>query len=292
MNKMTEGATRAEYDAMAGINQSVLKAGMKSAADMYHAWTSELKSTPAMEFGTMVHCAVLEPERFEDEYYISSVSDKRLKAWKEEAAANPGCTMVRSSDGVILGGMLEAMIESVATEEVFGGRCTVNEVAIQWRDVETGEACKALVDAVDTERKTIIDLKTTQDASAWKFGRSAADFGYDFQAAYYVDGMKAITGDDYRFLIISVETKPPHKVAVYEIGAADLAEGRANYRDMLKMFRRGVDTGNWPGLPDEVTELVIPRWGQKQDDGLSESTQSKIAELMAEYNITSEGQDQ
>ena len=67
----------------------------------------------------------------------------------------------------------------------------------------------------------IVDLKTTMDASPDAFARTAANFNYPLQAAYYVDGLQAagIASPDAvtSFVFLVVEKTPPYGVAVYTL---------------------------------------------------------------------------
>ena len=50
-----------------------------------------------------------------------------------------------------------------------------------------------------TERKFIVDYKTTDSCEDGHFERSARQYGYKFQSGMYTEGVTINTGDDYDF---------------------------------------------------------------------------------------------
>ena len=74
------------YDDKEHVTNSMLSWLKQSPA--YFKSQIDKKSVPtdAMTFGSAFHCAVLEPDKFDDLYYVIPKLDKRTKAGKEEFA--------------------------------------------------------------------------------------------------------------------------------------------------------------------------------------------------------------
>ena len=72
------------YHQSKAISSSALKTIYKKS--VYHYLNQAPRYGGALQLGSAIHTAVLEPEKFYDEYYISPKIDKRTKAGKEEAA--------------------------------------------------------------------------------------------------------------------------------------------------------------------------------------------------------------
>lgn len=105
------------------------------------------------------------------------------------------------------------------------------------------------------------DLKTTDDASTDKFGRSAANFGYATQDAWYREAMRQCLGiDDPLFVFIVVEKSPPYLVNCIQLDPYDVELGARANRLAIEQYRTCVETGNWPGHGDGVNEASLPRW--------------------------------
>ena len=57
------------------------------------------------------------------------------------------------------------------------------------------------------------------------------------QAAWYLDGLKAITGDDYDFIFVVCEKSNPHNVQPYRLCEKDLEKGRDDIRAIVKKYQ-------------------------------------------------------
>ena len=67
----------------------------------------------------------------------------------------------------------------------------------------------------------ILDLKTTDDASASAFQRKAYQMGYHLQAAFYTDLVAKVFGcdpADVDFMFCAIERKRPHGIGLYKAG--------------------------------------------------------------------------
>lgn len=92
-------------------------------------------------------------------------------------------------------------------------------LSIYWSD-ETGRRWKARPDCFTDE--IILGLKTTGDVRPRAFARTRKRFGYDLQAAHYVDALRRLTGRTLRFAFVAVELQPPYYAWLHELAPADL----------------------------------------------------------------------
>jgi uncharacterized protein YajQ (UPF0234 family) len=138
-----------------------------------------------------------------------------------------------------------------------------------WRDPETGIECKVRPDwlAVEGDEITgIVDVKTCCDASANAFAKAIASMGYDLQAAFYQDGMLAVTGLTLPFYFIAVEKEAPYAVAAYKASGEMIETGRAKYRAALQLLQWCQQNDRWPAYQPngEIEEINLPRWANFQ----------------------------
>jgi hypothetical protein len=189
-----------------------------------------------MRIGTLVDQWVGDPQKLAD-YMPSWVASRRLNIEQDEYWAAFGAAVsVRHHSAAM------RLISSAEKQKI-----------LQWE--QGGIACKGKPDFVNAELRTLIDLKTTRDASRGAFLRSCWKYGYFFQAAMYKMGLEAIGVPIDNCAIIAVETADPFGVVVYEISAANLAEGRQQVLKALEIYRTCMESGVWRGYEDGVVDL-------------------------------------
>ena len=84
--------------------------------------------------------------------------------------------------------------------------------------------------------------------------------GYHAQAGCYLTGLKAITGKSFGHVIIAVESVAPFDLKVHMLDDAAIQAGILKYREWLNRFAECKKTNHWPGYPDQVTTLQIPKY--------------------------------
>ena len=228
------------------------------------AHAKEMRDNPppqseAFYFGEGWHCHALEPDKFNDRYAIAPVCDRRTKAgketWSKFTESVNGKKVIRSEDYLQMQRMTEAIKKQVIHRFIEKGQA---EVCIVWE--MRGLLCKARLDYVHQDEAVIIDLKSTRDASKDAFSKAIYNYGYYQQGAWYSDGWEALIGDPPAFTFLAVEKSSPYCPAAYELGAKDIIAGRIAYKKALKIYKECVESGVWPGYPDEVRMISMPEW--------------------------------
>lgn len=271
------GISNDTHHADDAIGASGLKLMARSPAHYWAAYRDPNRErrepTPAMMLGTAWHAAIFEPEAFARDYVeIPEGLDRRTKEGKalwtelEQSGRQP----LSAGDVQRIGAMVEAACAHPAVRVIFEqqGRA---EVSMFWTDTATGLRCKIRPDYAVQPCKLfpnglIVDGKTTEDASASEFPRSAWNLDYHLQAAFYVDGFQRVLGTKAppTFLWICQEKAAPFATAVYSAADDLLAYGRKLYRPLLDRLAECERTGIWPGYPTTVAPLVLPTWAEKQ----------------------------
>jgi len=247
-----------EYRDLPGINWSSLKQFHHSARMFRYYQNHPSPDKPAYALGRAVHCAILEPDRFDADHVVYDGKVRRGKAWdafKEEYA---GKEILKPGEMAQVEVMREAVLDHVAGEYFTGGRSEVN---LEWNDGPTGLTCKGRADYI--RGPLLIDLKTARDVDPRRFARAAADYLYHGQMAYYFDGAQ-MSGDlpepGMSPLIVAVQSQPPWDVAVYQITDDQLQWGRNLYRSYLDQLAAGLESDVWPGVAPDVVPLELPEW--------------------------------
>lgn len=139
------------------------------------------------------------------------------------------------------------------------------EVTLFWRDPEFDVPCKARLDWKFSDG--ILDIKTTEDASLYAFQRSIGNYGYDIQAAFYLDGLSTVLAVDVSslsFIFEAIEKKRPYGIAFYYADSEMIAEGRRKYRALLQLYKECLRTNTWPGYSSEIMPISIPAWAKSK----------------------------
>lgn len=230
--------------------------------------------TPALSFGRLVHTAILEPMVFHSTYAVEPQCDGRTTEGKAIKAAfrqaNAGKEIVSSDDFATA----QAMAAVVAAHPYAGKLLAVKdatEVSAVWTDPQTGLTCRARADATAPRVRTLVDIKTTEDAAPDEFERSIYKWGYHRQAAFYIDGMAACGVEYTRFVIVAIEKKRPHGICVFQLDDDAIEYGRRDYRNLVNLYARCVETGEWPGYPTQVQTIGIPDWARRRLDSMMEA---------------------
>lgn len=138
------------------------------------------------------------------------------------------------------------------------------EQTLVWDD--QGVMCRARLDWLDDDYTQIIDLKTTsRTANPDRWTRNTLyDIGCDLQAAAYLRGLEKVTGVTAVWRWVVVETSPPYALSVITPSAAVLAIGEAKWEKALGIWRRCLETDQWPAYPPELHYAELPPWIESQ----------------------------
>lgn len=261
----------AAYAQWEAVNQSLLTKFARTPAHAREYLLHPPEPSAAQEFGSAVHTAVLEPQRFKAQYVRAPVGDKRTKAvriaWEDLEAERPDVIILRGEEYA----QCEAMRDSAwgnSTVAEFLKAEGASEVCAVWKDAETGLVCKSRMDRLGQFAgwTVITDLKTTRDASAWAFAKDVATYQYHLQAAWYLDGLDVLSPLDRRFIIIAIEKDPPYCCAVYELDQPSLSEGRLRCREYLNAYLKASKSNEWPGYGEGVNDLTLPAYAFNLED--------------------------
>lgn len=251
------------YDAMPGVRISALKHLAKSPLEYRHR-LSNPKESKALTIGTGVHVAVLEPERFAEEYVVWGLTDeqkiRRGKVWDAFQAANAEKEILTVKEMGFAIAMRDAIRSDPRAMKYLAKGSP--EVSMAWVDEEVGIQMKGRTDwltEVDGQ-PVLAGLKTTRDIRPRWFQRQAANLSYHLSWAAYRDAYKAIEGKIALVVEIVVENTPPYDVAIYKINDDILERGREEYRGLLKKLAECERAGEWLGaVPGEI-DFELPIW--------------------------------
>jgi hypothetical protein len=164
-----------------------------------------------------LHAAMLEPGRFARDYFVLD-ADTPAQAFADKDDLLDR-VWLSSGEHAELRAMQQAIREYPRVPLAAALDSGVRELSIYWTDA-AGARWKARPDCFTDD--AILELKTTQDVRPAAFARTRRRFGYDLQAAHYVEAVGRLTGRTPRFAYIAIEPRAPYYVWVHELAPADL----------------------------------------------------------------------
>ena len=203
--------------------------------------------TPALRFGALVHTLILEPEKYQENFVVFNPDDRPEKdkgmtsklnrAWKVkiEDECSSGRKYLMTMDQYNLAIKLRNKLFACKEVNAILDNCKT-EVPKCWVDFNTMTKCKGKADIVVDNGDMLVDIKTTgKDVSEFK--KSAYRYGYNRQAAFYLDGFNA-----KEFVFIVIETNEPHQIGIFRCSEMFLDSGRQEYIDLLEKKRLYCET--------------------------------------------------
>lgn len=268
-----ENMSNADYHSSEGISKSGLDLIARSPAHFRYA--AKRDASRAMEMGTAIHTAILEPERFASEYMLlRDVKARTSSAYKEAVKVHGSEFVLTGPEADKVAGMQESVWSNPEAASFLRDQITKRELSVFATDPVTGAKVRARFDA--TRGIAGLDLKKTQDARPETFIKSVWNYRYHVQQAFYCDVWKWETGetmDDFRFL--AVEEESPNAVKLFRL-PHDLVEyGRKLYRRDLETYATCLETGEWPSLSGETETLHPSGWmlaimeNEADEDGIT-----------------------
>lgn len=258
------------YNAAPGIRRSTLFQMSKSPAHYKWALENPSKDTPALQFGRALHCAVLEPEKFDSAFAVGPTISRSTKAgreaWERFEADAAGREIISQADYDKITGMRDSIMLHPMARALLDGP---HEKSFFWKDELTGLDCKVRADALCElgGRIVIVDVKTCADASTEAFMREAIKYGYDFQSGMYTEGVSACECMETEFVFIAVEKTPPYSVNVLAADEYFILRGKDLFREYLGKVAECESTGNWyqyNGADGDMNDLKLPGYLQKE----------------------------
>lgn len=260
-----------DYHNSVGISKSGLVKIIQSPA---HYWASYIDperepriETKAFKIGSAGHKIILEPNEFLTEYKVlpKNIDDLHgaTKVKKEyiKLLNDKGITDLKISEFKSISKMAKVVFDHEEAGPMLSGGAA--EQSLYWIDPDTGMLCKCRPDYY-IEKIAIPDYKTTIDARPDKFAKSCAEYTYNIQAAFYSDGVQALTGEVLEMPFIAQEKESPYALNVFFIDPSDVAVGRDKYKRALEVYARCVETDSWPSYPTQVRTISLPAWANKK----------------------------
>jgi hypothetical protein len=233
-----------------------------------HAFQAHPRLNPAtvaengehFDLGTAAHALLLEGQA---SVTVIDAPDFRTKAAREarDAAYAAGRTPLLAGKWADVQAMVAAARGQLDRHTDGGADMFTNgqpEQTLIWREGPTW--CRARLDWL--RPGGIDDYKTTPHSTAnpEHWSRSIFGMGFDIQAAFYLRGLKALTGYDAIFRFAVQEPYPPYALSVIGLSPDTLLLGEKKVITALEMWRECLEANEWPGYPRRTCYATLPAW--------------------------------
>jgi len=257
------------------VSYSTMKHILKSPLHFSYNWYEKKAPTPAMIFGNLVDCLLLQPERFKDRFVFGPEVKKSTKegrviweSFMETEIANKQ-SVIKEEDVEKAKKVVEVVKTNPKTQWLYEATNSVQK-KLTWTDKKTGIPLIGYLDAdAEKNKKAIIwDLKITTDASEEGWMKQAFNMDYHIQAGTYWRGYAQNTGKFPDFYHIVCEDKEPFAVNTFLASNRFLALGKQQYRNALDRIKHCVDKDCFDmgyEFLNEIgySQLDLPSWALK-----------------------------
>ena len=239
------------------VSSSGLKLLLKDARTFHRKYVLqeiENKSSAAMDFGSYLHCLILEPHLEEEEFAIFTGSRKAGKAWDEFKVNNEDKIIISSSQKA----QAEQLMKNFAASRIWIGEGeNQKEVPLSsfYANGKAEESLCVILDGIPVkvrfdyrvegeESGAIYDVKTTSDYASTPedVEKTCATWGYDVSAALYVDAVEKETGKPHDFYFTFI-CKKDGESYMYKASEQMLSSGREKYKKALALLLNARETG-------------------------------------------------
>ena len=235
--------------------------------------------------GGCTHTATLEPHKLDDEYAVKPESidgnSSRTNAYKavfqEMQDHAPDKRWLTKSDYDTCMRMADSAREHPLLQTYLHDPDTIIE-GTGYFGYE-GAECKVRPDLFNTRSGVVIDLKTTQEGDPKGFHHSCRRYGYDFQTAFYMEGLRRMGYNPTQFIYLCVEKSAPYLTSAYEIDLTQVSRMKVKMGEACRTWVKCMESGVWPGYGDHVQTLSFAR-------KTADSNRLSIQELTKYFNVS------
>ena len=261
---LKEDISNAEYHGSGELSRSIAWSLITTCPQkVKYDMTPPKESSPALIIGSAFHAATLEPGKFDDEFAVKPQEidgqGPRTKHYKEAFEImqknEPNKSWLAPSDYDLVMDMAASALDHPILRTHMAEQSSIIE-GTGFFEME-GAKCKVRPDLYNPGAGVVIDLKSTQDASEKGFAKSVRQFGYTFQACWYMHALRLIGEKPKQFIFLAVEKSAPHLTAAYTLSATDIDKQMANMEKACKLWATCESSGVWPSYTDDVTTLDL-----------------------------------
>lgn len=254
-----------DYHKSTGISNSGLSLILESPAKYYYQYMSGLytkKDTESKALGSAVHCLVLEPELFSQNFELLPPGFTRHSNANKEyysSILKAGKKPIKQDEFEEASSMAYAINSNKAFKAILELKGKGNIEHSLFLKHESGITLKSRPDWYCDD--LIIDVKTTKCAREDSFSRSVGEFGYHRQAYLSTLVLSKLTGREYnKVLLVAVESEAPYLTSIYLLDLEAINKGKEEVEKAIEIYHECLERNFWPGYPEQIQTINLHRW--------------------------------
>lgn len=268
--------TTSQYDAILAVRSTDLRTLENECPAILKYQRENPEDKMEFDIGRAAHLLYLEPHLFEESIVRVPFGDYKTNDAKQmrEEAYDADRTPLNFKQIELVMAMRDAFQADADVQQIMNG-CKFEQTLI-WQDKETGLWCKARPDGLS--EKYLLEAKTAASCKPSDFSMALGEHGYFMQAAWCIEGWKAVTGGDFIDLVYLVQRKkPPHLVMPFRPTQEAIMQGMERNRTNLRTLARCMEKNDWhkyrePHQPHQngVISVGLKSWKMMQLEEKSE----------------------
>lgn len=226
--------------------------------------------TAAMEWGTAVHCAVLEPDQLTKRYTDDPQHPdggypqgwRNTKVYREKKAE-----LIADGFGLLTPEQIDHLdiiqqnIASNSVSKLIARAQGGAEVSVYADDPMFRLWRKCRPDLLVPDAGMVVDLKVSADISPHGFARACSSYNYHRRAAFYLDTLNMASDTKWaHYLFLVVASDLPYEVRAYTLDEDSVELGREEYLRLLEQYAECREAGAWPLGGDTIEEVRLPQY--------------------------------
>lgn len=245
-----------DYHADQALGNSSLRKLLKSPAHFMYGEPVKSQST---EDGSIIHKAILEPDKFDETFVIATSDDIRrgTKAWDALIEYGNGRIPIKPSQADVARRMRDA---AHSDPSIRGILRKFNPEVSYFADTGLGFRVKARFDIDDSPVPEYdFDLKSVASLTKWE--AHAEDYGYNMAVYHYPFVKSLVTGQPMKKMaFIAIEKEAPYVCQIFQPDDRVLEKGEADARRAYEIYAECLRKNEWPKPRAKVTPYGLPKW--------------------------------
>lgn len=259
---LSETMSSTEYHENRAIfGSNALKAMLISPACFQDQFLTGKSSSPAMDFGTLVHALVLQPHLLSDEIAVyPGLADARSSDFKEFQRSRPEKLVVDEPTFYRARVLAEKVMHRRYKGRLIGDFIAESktEVSIFFTEPQTGIQLKIRPDIYHPEIN--FDLKSTRFGNVHEFVRDARVKHYDLQAFMYTLGIALYEGNERPkpFVFVACENTGPGAIHCVDAGSTFMENGCKKFTSVMGDLFACMTANLFPDSGADITAEIEP----------------------------------